>query len=135
MSDWNRRIIEEFRANDGRVGGPFEGRPLLLLHHKGARSGTERVTPLMYRDLGDGYAVFASKGGADTNPDWLHNLEAHPEVSVEIGADRVDVTARIAGDEERSGIWESWKREWPFFADYEEKTSRDHIPVIVLEPI
>lgn len=135
MSDRNSRIIEQFRANDGQVGGAFEGRPLLLLHHKGAKTATERVTPLMYQRLDDGYAVFASKGGSDTNPDWLHNLHAHPEVSIEVGTEHVEVKARLARGEERLTIWEEWKRDWPFFAEYEEKTARDHIPVIVLEPV
>ena len=84
--DWNSKIIDEFRENDGKVGGPFEGRTLLLLHTMGARTGQERVNPVVYRDLGNGrYAVFASKGGAPTNPDWYHNLLANPEVSAEIG--------------------------------------------------
>lgn len=135
MSDRNSRIIEQFRANDGQVGGAFEGRPLLLLHHKGAKTATERVTPLMYQRLDDGYAVFASKGGSDTNPDWLHNLHAHPEVSIEVGTEQVEVIARLARDEERLTIWDEWKRDWPFFAEYEEKTARDHIPVVVLEPV
>lgn len=135
MSDWNTKIIDEFRANDGQVGGPFEGRPLLLLHHRGARTGTARVTPLMYQRLDHGYAVFASKGGADTNPDWLYNLDAHPDVTVELGTEEVDVVARRAEGEERTSIWEKWKQDWPFFAEYEEKTARDHIPVLVLEPV
>ncbi|MGD2044008.1 MAG: nitroreductase family deazaflavin-dependent oxidoreductase [Acidimicrobiia bacterium] len=135
MSDWNDNIIEEFRANGGAVGGTFAGRPLLLLHHKGARTGIERVSPLMYQKLDDGYAVFASKGGADTNPDWLHNLKAHPETSIEVGDDRVGVRARIADGAEREAIWERWKTEWTFFAEYEEKTARDRIPVVVLEPV
>lgn len=134
MSDWNTKIIEEFRANGGEVEGAFAGRPLLLLHHKGAKSGTPRVTPLMYEDLDVGYAVFASKGGADTNPDWLYNLKANPDTSIEVGNDRIDVKARIAEGEEREVIWEKWKRDWPTFAEYEEKTSRDRIPVVVLEP-
>ena len=88
MSDWNQRIIDEFRANDGRVGGPFEGRTLLLLHHRGAKTGTERINPLAYQRLsGDSVAVFASKSGAPTNPDWYHNLLANPDVTVEIGTE------------------------------------------------
>lgn len=134
MGEWNDRIIEEFRANDGHVGGNFAGRPLLLLHHRGARSGTERVSPLMYQRVGDGYAVFASKGGADTNPDWYHNLRAHPDVSIEVGTDEFDVRARIVEGEERAKIWEQQKADYPFFAEYEEKTARDQIPVIVLDP-
>src|SRR2546428_13770032 len=84
--DWNSGIIEEFRANEGRVAGPFEGRTLLLLHHKGARTGTLRVNPLAYQALADGtWAIFASKGGAPTNPDWYHNLRANPDAVVELG--------------------------------------------------
>jgi deazaflavin-dependent oxidoreductase (nitroreductase family) len=135
MSDRNSRIIDEFRANDGKVGGMFEGRPLLLLHHKGAKSGTERVSPLMYKQLNGSYAVFASKGGADVNPGWYHNLIANPEVSVEIGTDKIDVRARVVEGEEHQRIWEPWKKEFPQFADYEQKTSRDQIPVIVLDPV
>ena len=85
MSDWNDKIIAEFRANEGRVGGNFEGAPLLLLHSTGAKSGQERVSPMMYQAVGDGFAVFASKAGADTNPDWFHNLRAHPEARIEVG--------------------------------------------------
>lgn len=135
MSDWNTGIIDEFRANDGKVGGPFEDKPLLLLHHKGAKSGTERVSPLMYKRLDGAYAIFASKGGADTNPDWFHNLKANPDVSIEIGTDKIDVRARVTSGEEREGIWEPWKREYPQFAEYEETTSRDIIPVVVLDPV
>lgn len=134
MTDRNIGVIDEFRANAGDVGGPFEGKPMLLLHHKGARTGIERVSPLLYQQLDAGYAIFASKGGADHNPDWYYNLKAHPDVSVEIGTDKVDVRARVVSGEERDRIWERQKREFPQFAGYEEKTSRDHIPVIVLDP-
>jgi deazaflavin-dependent oxidoreductase (nitroreductase family) len=131
-TDWNRAIIEEFRENDGRVGGPFERQPLLLLHHRGAKSGTERVNPLAYQELENGYAVFASKGGAPTNPDWYHNLVANPRARVEVGTDTVDVVARVAKGEERERIWEEQKRRNPGFAGYEVKTSRQ-IPVVILE--
>src|SRR5690349_23973007 len=95
--DFNRQIIEEFRAHDGKVGGNFAGAPLLLLHTIGARSGLERVNPMMYRDLGDGrVAVFASKAGMPTNPDWYHNLLAHPEVEAEIGTELRRFRARVA---------------------------------------
>lgn len=134
MSDWNRRITDEFRANEGRVGGPFEGRPLLLLHHWGARSGTERVNPLAYQRVGEAYAVFASKGGSPTNPDWYYNLVANPRAQVEVGTDTVDVVARIPDPEERDRIWEVQKRLMPGFADYERKTTR-RIPVVVLDPV
>ena len=133
--DWNARIIDEFRSNEGRVGGPFEGRPILLLHHRGAKTGTERVNPLAYQDLGDGsVAVFGSKGGAPTNPDWYYNLKANPEASVEVGTERFDVKARVAEGEERERIWEKQKRDMPGFADYERNTPRE-IPVVVLERV
>ncbi len=134
MTDWNRGIIEEFRENEGRVGGPFQGRPLLLLHHRGARTGTERVNPLAYLKVGDAYAVFASKGGAPTNPDWYHNLIANPRARIEAGTETHDVIARAAEGEERERIWEAIKREAPAFASYEQRTARV-IPVIVLEPV
>ena len=134
MDNRNSGIIDEFRANEGKVGGGFEGRPLLLLHHKGARTGAERVSPLMYQQLDGAYAIFASKGGAETNPDWFHNLRAYPKVAIEIGTDKIDVTARVARGTEQNEIWERQKREYPQFADYEQKTSREQIPVIVLDP-
>ena len=131
--DWNARIIDEFRSNEGRVGGPFEGRPILLLHHSGAKTGTERVNPLAYQDLGDGsIAVFGSKGGAPTNPDWYYNLQANPDASVEVGTGTFDVRARVAEGEERERIWEKQKRDMPGFADYERTTPRE-IPVVILE--
>jgi deazaflavin-dependent oxidoreductase (nitroreductase family) len=131
--DWNSKIIAEFRANGGKVGGPFEGSPLLLLHTVGAKSGQPRVTPVMYQDIGDGVAVFASKAGAPTHPAWYYNLLASPRASAEIGADTVEVVAREADGAERDRIWEAQKRDYPGFADYERKTTRQ-IPVIILEP-
>jgi len=131
--DWNASIIEEFRANEGRVGGPFEGATLLLLHHRGAKSGVERVNPLAYQDLGEGkVAVFASKGGAPTDPDWYYNVQANPDVTVEIGTKTSPAKARVARGDERDGIWERQKQLMPGFADYERKTSRQ-IPVVILE--
>jgi deazaflavin-dependent oxidoreductase (nitroreductase family) len=132
VEDWNAKIIEEFRANGGRVGGQFEGAPLLLLHHTGAKSGIERVNPMMYQTVGDDLAVFASKAGAPTNPDWYHNLVAHPRARVEVGSDTVDVHARVAEGEERSRIWEKQKKDYPGFAEYEASTTRQ-IPVVILE--
>ena len=132
VNDWNAAIIEEFRANDGRVGGMFEGRSLLLLHHTGARTGTRRVTPLAYQDLADGYAVFASKAGADTNPDWYHNVVANPATKVEVGIKTIRVRARVASGVERDRIWSRQKRDYPQFEEYEAKTSRV-IPVVLLE--
>lgn len=133
MSDWNQQIIDEFRTSDGKVGGMFEGAPLLLLHHAGARSGTQRVTPLMYQALPSGYAVFASKAGADSNPDWFYNVTANAETKVEIGSDAVSVTARVAHGEEHDNIWNRQKLDWPQFAEYERQTAREVIPVVVLE--
>lgn len=132
-NDWNTKIIEEFRANDGKVGGPFEGARLLLLHTMGAKTGQERVTPMMYRPVDGGYAVFASKAGAPTNPDWYHNLVANPSVQAEIGTQTLRLTARVAAHAEREPIWSAQKREYPGFEEYEEKTSRQ-IPVVILEP-
>ncbi|HEY3735227.1 MAG TPA: nitroreductase family deazaflavin-dependent oxidoreductase [Streptosporangiaceae bacterium] len=135
MSDWNSKIIEEFRANEGRVGGQFEGAPLLLLHTTGARTGQQRVNPVMYLRLdGGGYAVFASKAGAPDNPDWYHNLMANPQVQAEIGTETVDLRARVTQGEERERIWTAQKAAYPGFADYESKTTRQ-IPVVVLEPV
>lgn len=134
MSDWNTGIIEEFRQNAGKVGGMFEGAPLLLLQHVGARTGTERVSPLVYLPVGDSWAIFASKGGADTNPDWFHNLMANPETKIEIGDEVVSVVARLIEGEERTPIWERQKQERPNFADYERKTARS-IPVVILDRI
>ncbi|HEY1330307.1 MAG TPA: nitroreductase family deazaflavin-dependent oxidoreductase [Actinomycetota bacterium] len=132
--DWNSQIIEEFRANDGKVGGPFEGNTLLLLHHKGAKTGTERVNPVAYQAVGDHFAIFASKGGAPTNPDWYHNLVANPEVTVEVGTETIPVVARVAEGEERDRIWTLQKQRHQGFADYETKLEgAREIPVIVLE--
>jgi deazaflavin-dependent oxidoreductase (nitroreductase family) len=133
-SEWNQKIIDEFRSNEGRVGGPFEGLPLLLLQHTGGKSGVERINPLAYQELENGFAVFASKGGSPTNPDWYHNLLANPRVRVEVGDKTYDVVARVPDSEERSRIWEEQKRRAPGFADYEKKTSRQ-IPVVILERV
>lgn len=132
MSDWNRHIIEEFRANGGKVGGDFEGAPLLLLHTTGAKSGQDRVNPVMYRTDGDHLVVFASKAGAPTNPDWYYNLLANPDVSAEVGTETIALRARVANGDERERLWSAQKGEWPGFAEYEQKTTRE-IPVVVLE--
>jgi deazaflavin-dependent oxidoreductase (nitroreductase family) len=133
MTDWNSKIIEEFRANAGKVGGQFDGAPLLLLHTTGARTGRPRVNPMMYQPVPEGYAVFASKGGAPANPDWYYNLLAHPRVTAEIGTETAEFLARVAEGEERDRIWAAQKAAYPGFADYELKTSRQ-IPVVILEP-
>lgn len=131
MSNWNSRIIEEFRANDGIVGGPFDGRPLLLLHTVGARTGTSRITPLTYRDEDGRIFIFASKGGADTHPAWYHNVVANPSVTYEIGTETRSATARVLTGVERDAVYGRQADFWPVFADYEAGTDRV-IPVIEL---
>lgn len=133
-NDWNAKVIEEFRANEGRVGGDFEGAPMILIHHTGRSSGTERINPVVYLPLDRGYAVFASKAGAPDHPDWYLNLMAHPQTTVEVGADTVAVTAREASGEERQRIWEQQKQVMPGFAEYETKAAPRVIPVVVFEP-
>jgi deazaflavin-dependent oxidoreductase (nitroreductase family) len=133
MNEWNRKNIEEFRANDGKVGGDLERLPLLLLHHIGAKSGVERVNPLAYQRVGDSLAVFASKAGAPTNPDWFHNLVANPDVSIEIGTESYAVTARVATEEERERIWNAQKEAFPNFAEYEQTAGKRRIPVVILD--
>lgn len=133
FQDWNSKIIAEFRANEGKVGGQFEGATLLLLHTVGAKSGQPRVNPVAYQDLGDGVAVFASKAGAPTNPDWYYNLLATPQVTAEIGTQTRPFVARVAEGAERERIWEAQKSANPGFAEYERKTTRQ-IPVVILQP-
>ncbi len=132
-ADFNARIIDEFRANEGRVGGNFAGLPLLLLHHTGARSGKSRINPLAYHRDGDRCVIFASKAGAPSNPDWYYNLKAHPEVEIEVGTDTVEVLAEEATGEERDRLFRGQAERVPAFAEYEQKTDRV-IPVIVLSP-
>jgi deazaflavin-dependent oxidoreductase (nitroreductase family) len=133
MEDFNAQIIEEFRANEGRVGGMFEGTPLLLLHNTGAKSGADRINPVAYLEDGGRYVVFASKAGAPTNPGWFHNLVAHPETTIEVGDDTIDVVATVAEGEERERLFGTQKQRSPQFAEYEQKTTRQ-IPVVVLTP-
>jgi len=134
-SDFNGKIIAEFRANGGKVGGPFAGSDILLLHHTGARSGAERISPLAYQRVGESFAVFASKAGSPQNPDWYHNLIAHPGASVEVGTESVPVTARVAEPAERDVIWDRQKERAPHFAQYEEKAAPRKIPVVMLDPV
>jgi deazaflavin-dependent oxidoreductase (nitroreductase family) len=131
--DFNAQVIEEFRANDGRVGGMFEQMPLVLVHHIGAKSGTSRVNPLAYMEDGGRYVVFASKGGAPTNPDWYHNLIAHPETTIEVGSDTIPVVASEAEGEERERLFNAMAERAPTFQEYAVKAGRP-IPVIVLTP-
>jgi len=130
--EWNRSVIEEFRANGGHV-AQFERVPILLLHHVGARTGIERVNPLAYQPVGDAFAIFASKGGAPTNPDWYYNLRAHPQVRIEVGTEVLPVVARVLEGDERARIWEAQKAAVPGFQEYEEKAAGREIPVVLLE--
>ena len=134
-SDFNGKIIVEFRANGGKVGGPFAGADILLLHHTGARSGAARVSPLAYLRTGDGFAIFASKAGAPENPAWYHNLLAYPDTSIEVGTRTLPVRARVAEPAEGDVIWDRQKQRAPHFAQYEEKAAPRKIPVIVLDPV
>jgi deazaflavin-dependent oxidoreductase (nitroreductase family) len=132
MDDFNKGVIEEFRANGGRVGGPFDGAPLLLLTSVGAKSGTPRTTPLMYLPDGERLVIFASKAGAPTNPAWYHNLLANRSATVEVGSDTFDVDVSVATGEERERLFNQQSGLMPQFADYAQKTTRQ-IPVVVLE--
>ena len=131
--DWNSKIIEEFRANKGEVAGPFAGAPILLLHTTGAKTGRERVNPMMYLDLDGHRYVFASKAGADTSPDWYWNLVAHTDVTVEVGTETYEVSARPVTGDDRDRVYSEQARRYPGFAEYEQKTSRV-IPVVELIP-
>ena len=132
MSDWNKPIIEEFRANKGKVGGMFEGAPMLLLTTTGARSGQRSTTPLVYLSDRDRLIIFASNAGAPTNPDWYHNLLAHPQATIEVGTETFDVTAIVITGEERDQLYARQATLFPGYADYEAKTTR-RIPVIALK--
>jgi deazaflavin-dependent oxidoreductase (nitroreductase family) len=128
-------IIAEFRANGGKVGGPFQGADILLLHHTGARTGMDRVSPLAFQWIGEAMAVFAAKAGGPSNPGWFYNLRANPLATVEVGARTVPVHARIAQPAERDVLYSRQTRRSPVFAQYEARAAPRKIPVIVLEPI
>ncbi|HEV2118929.1 MAG TPA: nitroreductase family deazaflavin-dependent oxidoreductase [Candidatus Bathyarchaeia archaeon] len=133
MSDWNAGVIQEFRKNKGKVGGNFEGAPLLLINHTGARTGKSRTNPVMYLKDGHRYLVFASKGGAPTNPDWYHNLKAHPEVKIEVGNETIEVRAEELIGSEREKIYARQAKLYPQFAQYQKQTKRI-IPIIAFTP-
>jgi deazaflavin-dependent oxidoreductase (nitroreductase family) len=134
MSDWNKAIIEEFRANDGQVGGHFANMPLLLLHTIGAKSGLPRINPVAYVTDGDRFVVVASKAGAPTNPDWYYNVVAHPDVKVEVGKKELTVRAAVASEPERTRLFGKMVAQNPGFASYQQKTTRV-IPVVTLRRI
>ncbi len=133
--DFNGKVIEEFRANGGKVGGWFEGATLLLLHHTGAKSGTERVNPLVYQQVGDSLAIFGSAAGGPRDPQWFRNLIAHPDATVEVGTKTLKVRARVADPDERATIYAGQKEIASNFADYEKSAAPREIPVILLDPV
>lgn len=132
VRDRNKAIVDEFRANAGKVGGHFKGRTLLLLHTTGAKSGREYVNPVAYVRDDDDFIIIASKGGAPTNPDWYRNLLAHPHVTVEVGRDKFPVVATPAMEPERTRLYDKMAETMPAFADYRRKTHRV-IPVMILQ--
>jgi deazaflavin-dependent oxidoreductase (nitroreductase family) len=135
VSDFNQQIIDEFRANEGRVGGMFEGAPMILIHHIGAKSGIERVVPLVYfPEDEDRMVIVASAGGAPNHPAWYHNLKANPKIDVEVGADTFPVVAEEIVGDERDAIWQRVITDKPGFAEYQQKTTRT-IPLLRLTPL
>lgn len=132
QNDYNRRLIEEFRASRGKDGGPMAGRPLLLLTTTGARTGQRRTTPIMYVPDGDRLIVIASNAGAPKHPDWYRNLVAHPDVTVEVGKETFDATASVAEGSERQLLWTRIVESYPFFTDHQAKAGRQ-IPLVILE--
>ena len=137
VSQWNEWVVDEFRANRGRVGKEYDGFLMILVHHVGAKSGVARLNPLVYQAVGDDFAVFASKRGATRHPDWYYNLIANPRTSVEIGTatgtEIVEVLARDTAGAEREKIWAAQKDAMPVFREYEAVADRV-IPVVVLSP-
>jgi deazaflavin-dependent oxidoreductase (nitroreductase family) len=134
MNEFNNRIVEEFRANGGKVGKPFEGAPMILVTTTGARSGRTRTSPLVYTRDGDRYVIIASYAGAPKHPAWYHNLVANPEVTVEVGTESFTARASTAEGEERRSLYDAQAALMPNFTEYQEKTTRE-IPVVVLERI
>src|SRR5437867_436046 len=130
--DWNSRIINEFRANEGKVGGPFQGAPMLLLHHTGAKSGKTRVNPLMYLADADRLLIFASKGAAPTHPDWFHNLRPNATATVEAGTDKFAVEAEELTGDERDRLYAKQAALYPMFGQYQARAART-IPVVALK--
>lgn len=132
--DWNNGVIKEFRENEGRVGGVFDGMPMILVHHTGAKTGTKRVTPLVYLGEDERIYIFASMGGAPQHPAWFHNLVANPQAKAEIGTEVVEVEAVVIEGTERDEIYARQAALLPNFAEYQEKTTRV-IPVVELKRV
>lgn len=134
MTQFNNTIIEEFRANGGVVTGPFQGAPMILITTKGAKSGKTRTTPLVYSRDGDRYVIIASMGGAPKHPQWFHNIEAHPEITVEVGKEKFQARASVPQGAERDRLFNQQAAQMPNFAEYQKNTTRV-IPAVVLERI
>ena len=132
INDRNQETIDEFRSSEGRVGGRFEGAPVLLLSTIGAKSGKQRINPMMYLREGERLYVFASKAGAPTSPDWYHNLVANPTVTVEVGTETYEADTEVLTGPERDRVYAAQTAIYPFFADYQEKTEGRTIPVVAL---
>lgn len=131
QNEFNLNIIKEFRENGGETFGPFKGRPLLLLTTKGAKSGNEGTTPLVYSRDGDRYVIIASMGGAPKHPAWYHNIVANPNVTLEVGTEKFQATAAVAEEPERTRLYNAQAEMMPAFTEYQQKTTRV-IPVVVL---
>jgi deazaflavin-dependent oxidoreductase (nitroreductase family) len=131
--DWNKGIIDEFHKNHGKVGGQFEGAPILLIHHTGARTGKVRINPVMYLKDGDRFLVFSSKGGAPSNPDWYYNLKAHPDVQIEVGDATISVHTEEIKGPERDRLYAKQASLYPNFGEYQRQTKRI-IPVMAFTP-
>jgi len=132
--NFNEKVIAEFRANEGKVGGFFDGQTLLLLHTTGAKTGAERINPLVYQRVGDAYAIFASNGGGQSDPQWYRNLTKRPDTTVEVGTATIAVRARVADADERAPIWARQAAELDNFAGYEKSAAPREIPVVILDP-
>ena len=132
FTDWNSKIIAEFRANQGKVGGPFASAPVLLLHTTGAKTGQERVNPLVYMKDGDRILVFGSKGGFPTHPDWYRNLKKNPDVKLEVGTETYDAEASEVTGPERDRLYAKQAGVMHQFAEYQERATTRKIPVIAL---
>ena len=134
IDELNQRVISEFRANQGKVGGMFEGMPVLLMTMKGAKTGRTLIRPVCYSRDGDAIVIIASYGGLPHNPPWYHNLVANPNVTVEVAAEKFKAKASVTSGKERQRLFDQMAKQMPFFTDYQKKTARQ-IPVLVLNRV
>lgn len=133
FNEFNRGVIAEFRDRGGVVSGPFEGAPMILINHRGAKSGKEYTSPLVYTRDGDAYVIIASKGGAPEHPQWFGNLVANPDITIEVGSETIPVRARVAEGDERARLFRAQADLMPNFDEYAKSTTRE-LPVVVLDP-